>query len=130
MTISAGVLLEALREYRLLEEEQIDRLALEVRALGTDAETLARELCQRGLLTNFQARRLLTEHGDQLVLGPYILLDKLGEGGMGAVFKARHRVTHGVRAIKLIHSEYLTHKEAKQRFFLEAQAAEKLSHPN
>src|SRR5262245_888241 len=103
MAISAAVLLEELREYRLLEEEQIDRLVLEVRALGTDAETLASELCQRGLLTNFQARRLLAEHGDQLVLGPnYILLDKIGEGGMGAVFKARHRVTHGVRAIKLI----------------------------
>ena len=47
MTISAPVLLESLREYRLLDEEQIDQLVLEVRAHSVDAETLAGELCRR-----------------------------------------------------------------------------------
>src|SRR5215813_4523267 len=131
MTISGPVLLEALREYRLLEEEQLNRLALEVRAHALDAEPLATELRRRGLLTAFQAEQLLAGRAADLVLGTkYVLLDKLGEGGMGAVYKARHRITRGVRAVKLIRSEYLTSKEAVQRFFLEAQAAEKLNHPN
>jgi len=131
MTISGPVLLESLREYRLLEEEQLSRLVLEVRAHALDAEALAAELCRRGLLTAFQAEQLLAGRGADLVLGTkYVLLDKLGEGGMGAVFKARHRITRGVRAVKLIRSEYLTSKDAVQRFFLEAQAAEKLNHPN
>ncbi|HKB38472.1 MAG TPA: protein kinase [Gemmataceae bacterium] len=131
MTISSPVLLEALREYRLLEEEQLNRLALEVRAHALDAEPLATELRRRGLLTAFQAEQLLAGRAADLVLGTkYVLLDKLGEGGMGAVYKARHRITRGVRAVKLIRSEYLTSKDAVQRFFLEAQAAEKLNHPN
>ncbi len=131
MTISAPVLLETLREYRLLDEEQIDQLVLEVRAHGFDADSLAGELCRRGLLTYFQSAQLLACKGADLVLGAnYVLLDKLGEGGMGAVYKARHRITRGERAVKLIRSEYLTSKDAVQRFFQEAQAAEKLSHPN
>jgi serine/threonine protein kinase len=131
MTIDAPVLLETLREYRLLDEEQLAQLVLEVRAHGFDAESLAGELCRRGLLTYFQSAQLLEGKGAELVLGGhYVLLDKLGEGGMGAVYKARHRITRGERAVKLIRSEFLTSKEAVQRFFLEAQAAEKLSHPN
>src|SRR3954451_9468186 len=131
MTIDAPVLLETLREYRLLDEVQIDQLVLEVRAHGFDAESLAGELCRRGLLTYFQSAQLLEGKGADLVLGAnYVLLDKLGEGGMGEVYRARHRITRGERAVKLIRSEYLTSKEAVQRFFLEAQAAEKLNHPN
>ncbi|MBI1913512.1 MAG: protein kinase [Planctomycetes bacterium] len=131
MTISAPVLLETLREYRLLDEEQIDQLVLEVRAHGFDAESLAGELCRRRLLTYFQSSQLLAGKGADLVLGAnYVLLDKLGEGGMGAVYRARHRITRGERAVKLIRSEYLTSKDSVQRFFQEAQAAEKLSHPN
>src|SRR4051812_4389539 len=131
MTISAPVLLETLREYRLLDEVQIDQLVLEVRAHGFDAESLTGELCRRELLTFFQSAQLLEGKGADLVLGAnYVLLDKLGEGGMGEVYRARHRITRGERAVKLIRSEYLTSKEAVQRFFLEAQAAEKLNHPN
>jgi serine/threonine protein kinase len=63
-------------------------------------------------------------------LGQYELLEKLGEGGMGQVFKARHRLMERVVALKVIHKHLLEHAGAVQRFEREIKALARLSHPN
>jgi serine/threonine protein kinase len=63
-------------------------------------------------------------------LGQYELLEKLGEGGMGQVFKARHRLMDRVVALKVIHKQLLEHPGAVQRFEREIKALSRLSHPN
>ena len=60
----------------------------------------------------------------------YELLAELGEGGMGQVFKARHKVMKRVVALKTIRPELINHPEAMARFAKEARAAARLSHPN
>ncbi|MEZ6117257.1 MAG: serine/threonine-protein kinase [Pirellulaceae bacterium] len=63
-------------------------------------------------------------------LGPYTLLEELDRGGMGVVFKARHRTLDRTVALKLIKSGQLATQEELQRFQREARAAANLSHPN
>jgi len=130
MLISGQAFLDALQTHNLLEEEQVGRLAAELHTLFSDARPLADELCSRGLLTVFQADHILRGHAAELVLGPYVLQDKLGEGGMGTVYKALHRKLKAIRAVKIIRPDALTSRLAIERFYRESQAVASLKHPN
>ena len=55
------------------------------------AEELARELVRQKRLTKYQAEQIYAGKGKMLVLGNYVVLDKLGQGGMGVVLKAEHK---------------------------------------
>ncbi len=59
----------------------------------------------------------------------YEILEKLGEGGMSTVWKARQLSLDRLVAIKALAAEYLPSEEAWQRFQIEARAAARLSHP-
>src|SRR5262245_60506694 len=103
-TASNTSLVDALLQHRLLDAKQLEELSGRVSHFP-DPKALARELIQRGWLTPYQANQLLNGRGQELVLGSYILLERLGEGGMGQVFKARHRSMGRVAAVKLIRKE-------------------------
>src|SRR5271170_3690260 len=61
--------------------------------------------------------------------GPYEILEKLGSGGMGLVFRAWDERLHREVAIKLLHEDY-TMPGMRERFLQEARAASGLNHPN
>jgi len=63
-------------------------------------------------------------------LGHYQLLEKLGAGGMGEVYKARDTHLNRMVAIKLLRADRMADAGRKQRFIQEAQAASSLNHPN
>ena len=56
-----------------------------------DAQSLARALVKASKLTKYQAQAVYQGKTKGLVFGEYVVLDKLGEGGMGVVLKAQHR---------------------------------------
>jgi serine/threonine-protein kinase len=60
----------------------------------------------------------------------YEILDKIGQGGMGAVYKVRHRLLDELRVIKVIRSPLEPTPEAEERFLREARTACRLRHPN
>lgn len=91
---------------------------------------LARELLQRGWLTPYQANQALQGRTGDLVVGPYVVLERLGEGGAGRVLKARHQRMERVVALKLIRRDLLADAEIVSRFYREIQVLGKLSHPN
>ncbi len=62
--------------------------------------------------------------------GEYELLEEMGRGGMGVVYKAQHVVSHRVEALKMILNGELASDEEVYRFHLEAQAASSLDRPN
>jgi serine/threonine protein kinase len=62
--------------------------------------------------------------------GKYELLGKVGEGGMGAVWKANQTWLGRVVAIKVLGGAALAHPEARERFRLEMLAGGRLDHPN
>ena len=127
---TAAELLAALRKHALLQENQLDDLARQLDGKQLDARTLAQKLIQAGSLTPYQVNQLLQGKGQDLVLGSYIVLERLGEGGMGQVFTARHRGLGQVVALKLIHKDRLGNPQAVKRFHREIQVAGKLNHPN
>jgi serine/threonine-protein kinase len=65
-----------------------------------------------------------------LVRGRYRILSKIGEGGMGAVYKAKHTGFDELRAIKVLNREFTFDESLHERFKREAYITRKLQHPN
>lgn len=63
------------------------------------------------------------------ILGRYRLADKLGEGGMGSVWRAEDTLLHRVVALKLLPEAIAADEEARKRFLREARVASALEHP-
>ncbi len=99
-------------------------------AARSDGDALARELVKQKKLTKFQAEQIHAGKGKSLTLGNYVLLDKLGEGGMGMVLKAYHRRMERTVALKVIAPKVVKEASALKRFQREVVAAAKLTHPN
>ena len=95
-----------------------------------DGDALAKVLVERQLLTEFQVRAILDETGEPLSLGPYVLLEPLGQGGTGVVFKGWHRHMKRYVALKVLHADLSDSSIALQRFQREMQAGGKLNHPH
>jgi len=95
-----------------------------------DDRQIARQLIDRDLLTSYQANKILTGDAQSLSIGPYVILERLGEGGMGRVYKARHQRLHKIVALKVIRSERLDNPVAIRRFYREIESVSKLSHQN
>ena len=93
-----------------------------------DAAALAQQLVCRKRLTKFQARAVYQRKTRGLVVGNYVVLEKIGEGGMGYVFKAEHRRMRRVVALKMLPS--MVSRSQAKRFQREVEAAARLTHPN
>jgi serine/threonine protein kinase len=63
-------------------------------------------------------------------VGNYDILGKIAEGGMGTVYRGRHRATGEIVAIKMVPPHLMSNKVLLQRFEKEFRAASKLDHPN
>jgi serine/threonine-protein kinase len=62
--------------------------------------------------------------------GKYEILEKIGEGGIGAVYKVRHRLLEEIRVIKVLRPEAASKEDLRERFLHEARMAIRLKHPN
>src|SRR6476659_4869076 len=93
-----------LRRSSLIDRGQLDQLVSEFlkRNPRAEAPALAEFLVQQGTLTPFQAERVLGGKSAGLVLGPYVLLDSIGQGSMGQVFKACSKNDDGIYAVKVL----------------------------
>src|SRR5262249_27391017 len=91
---------------------------------------VARALVEVGLLTKFQAEMLLAGRTGGFVLGQYRILDQLGQGGIGRVFKAVHATMDRGVALKVLAPQLVDTDKAQALFNREMQAAARLHHPN
>src|SRR5262245_58405602 len=112
---TAADLIAELRALRLVEPAQLDEAA-QLGSHHTDPRALAKEMIDRRWLTSYQATLLLQDRGSELVLGSYVLLARIGEGGMGQIFKARHQMLGRIVALKVIREDRLSNPAAVKRF--------------
>jgi eukaryotic-like serine/threonine-protein kinase len=127
---SVDFLIDVLRDVNLLRKDQFDLLVNDLAPQFEDTTDLAKQLVKLGWLTLYQAKRLLAGRGDELVIGNYVILDMLGEGGMGKVFKARQLRLNRLVALKVIRADLIANNTTLKRFHREAKAAAQLAHPN
>jgi serine/threonine-protein kinase len=118
-----------LRQSKLVSPEQMARVAPKLPTLN-DGQAVARALINGGILTRFQAELLLANRVNGFFLGQYKILDQLGRGGMGRVFRAEHQTMSRVVAIKVLAAHLVKTPRAQQLFQREVRAAAKLVHPN
>lgn len=133
---SKGMTVSTVDEFRrllaashLLSESQLQQLPDEAAGPHATAQTLAERLVESNHITAWQAGMLLAGR-TRFFLGRYRLLEKLGEGGMGAVFKAEQQPLGRVVALKVMSQKYVADEAAAARFQREMQAAAALDHPN
>lgn len=122
---------------KLVSDEQLEAALWALREDGgavktaedeIDDEALANKLVDMNVLTRYQATQLLNGR-TKLQLGPYIITDFIGQGGMGQVFKAEHEVMGRECAVKVLPREKCT-PEAITHFRREIRTQAKLDHPH
>ncbi|WP_165071740.1 serine/threonine-protein kinase [Paludisphaera rhizosphaerae] len=115
---------EACKAYRAKQAAQVE---------GTPNQSLLDVMVAAKVLTKGQMARLLQERGEaakKLEIPGYTIIEKLGKGSMGVVFKARQISVNRIVAIKILLDGLAQNKEFIRRFEREAQIAAKLSHNN
>ena len=117
----------ALIEFGLIDAPALERYAADSAegVLG-----LSRALVKAGYLTPYQAAAVYQNKSRGLLIGNYLILDKLGQGGMGVVFKARHRKLGRLGALKILPPSFTRDHGAVTRFKREFEAAARLKHIN
>ena len=117
---------------QLMTRAEIDGFiaALPREVTPNDGRDLAKELSRSGKLTRLQLQAVYQGKSRNLVLGKYVILDRLGRGGMGQVYKARQRTMNRVVAIKVLPPLVAKSQEAVRRFHREMTTLGRLSHPN
>jgi len=94
-----------------------------------NAEHFSDLLREQNKLTSYQSKVLLQGKPAALVFDQYVFIEQLGKGGMGAVFKAKHRNNGRLAAIKVLSPQATKDETAIKRFQREVEAAGRLQHP-
>jgi len=93
-----------LRRSGLIDRGQLDQVVGEFLTKSPRAEppALAEFLVKQKILSAFQAERILQSKTQGLVLGPYVLVDAIGAGSMGQVYKAQSKTDNQWYAVKVL----------------------------
>ena len=123
-------LLNILQRMQVLAPQEVEEVARELSPHFADPLDLAHHLVEIEWLTEYQVDLLFANRWEELRIGPYLIIDRLGEGGVSEVFLAWDTVKGRNVALKVLH-QHLTDRTAIAREFQrELQAVTRLSHPN
>jgi serine/threonine protein kinase len=125
-------LLPLIRRSGVLSDRQFEEISGMVRSgeYPTETRALAERLVAERILTEFQANRLLRNKAHGLVVGRYVILERLGAGNRGRVFKAQHRLMGRLTALKVIAPQIARRASSIARFHREMRLIGRLDHPN
>ena len=130
---SVADLLNLVRQSLPLDPSRLDTYVAELRrsaVLPGKPEDLAGLLVRDGFLTAFQADHLMRGRRPKFLIGKYVILDRIGAGGMGAVYLCEHLQLERQVALKVLPADQADDAGALARFIREAQAVAALNHPH
>jgi serine/threonine-protein kinase len=125
-------LLPVIQQSGVLTERQFADVRARVQSgdFPRESTALAQRLVDQDILTEYQAHRFLKGKSHGLLVGRYVILDRLGSGSMGRVFKAHHLMMDRVVALKIIAPEIVSNERVVARFQREMKLVGRLDHPN
>ena len=129
--LSRDEFLKNLSDSGLFSGEELHTVLGTIPGTGSaDGTAIAQQLVKSGKLTAFQAAAVMERRFAELVIGNYLVLDRLGAGGMGTVYRAQHRRMKRVVAIKVLSASVARSEKFVQRFQREVEAVSRLQHPH
>ncbi len=114
----------------VMTESEVTAFLQSLPAPPQNGEALAKALIHAGKLSQFQAQRIYQGKYEGLILGEYLIVDRIGAGGMGQVYLADHRRMGRRVALKTLPPAVARDEQTIRRFQREVRAAAQLSHPN
>jgi serine/threonine protein kinase len=133
--VTTHKLVDLIKRSGLVEAERLDAFLETIAStaggdLGDDSEQIAKRFVDAGLITRWQADKLLAGKHRGFTLGKYKLLSQIGKGGMSSVYLAEHVLMRRRVAIKVLPRDRVKDTSYLERFRLEARAVAKLDDPN
>lgn len=125
-------LLPVIRASGVLTDRQFSEIKAKVLRgdYPIDSVALAERLVKEKLLTEYQTRRFLNNKPHGLLVGRYVIMDRLGSGSMGRVYRAYHHMMARDVALKIIAPEIVSNEKVVSRFQREMKLVGRLNHPN
>jgi serine/threonine-protein kinase len=125
-------LLPVIRSSGILSDRQLAEIKSKILQgdYPLDSTDLAERLVSDGIITAFQAKRFLSNRPHGLIVGRYTVLDRIGSGSMGRVYKAHHMMMDRIVALKIIAPEIASNDRVVARFQREMKLVGRLDHPN
>ncbi|MBW3596562.1 MAG: serine/threonine protein kinase [Planctomycetes bacterium] len=132
MSLSPEEIVEQLIAWRLMpaREGALWRHRLRKEPRLRRGERFLKQLVAGGQLTQYQAAKIQRGRLDALVIGDYVLAERLGAGAMGRVYRAWDRPRRRWVALKVLRSQWTDSPRHLERFQREVRAARRLRHPN
>ena len=130
MSITTEQLAQRLVQCGLVTNQQLNDLYNKIGSRNISVDELQTQLLRQEFITNFQLERILQKHTTGFFYGDYKVLYIVGAGTFARVYRAAHRDTGELRAVKVLRSRYSSDSEQIERFMSEAKMVMTLRHPN
>ncbi|MGL4594687.1 MAG: serine/threonine protein kinase [Thermoguttaceae bacterium] len=114
----------------VLTQEQVHEIWAEAGSTSISSEIFLQTALRRALLTNYQVDRILANETDGYFFGPYKALYHVGAGTFARVFRAVHRETGAVVAVKVLRARFSDNAAFINHFMNEAKLVAQIDHPN
>ncbi|MCS7238075.1 MAG: protein kinase [Thermoguttaceae bacterium] len=128
--LTASELADAAFDMGLLSERQLQEIWAHFGSHAVSLDALVQHLIRRGLLTNYQVDLLLKGKRTGFFYGDYKVLYMVGAGTFARVFRAVHRETGQVVAVKVLRQRFSDNEKMVSRFLREGEIGKTLQHPN
>ncbi|MDR1382275.1 MAG: protein kinase [Planctomycetaceae bacterium] len=123
-------LIQRILSLELLSQQNLHEIWLSFGTQHVGFEKFTQALTRQGLLTNYQIERLVSGENTGFYFGEYRVLYLVGAGSFARVFRATHKKSGKIVAVKVLRGRFSENQEAVEQFVHEAELGIELRHPN